>query len=135
MLSKNGDGTWTTSSFTKLKTSVAIALAESGGDAHATHVNTNGSTDRGLWQINSIHGYGTASCNPDNNAKEMWSISGNGSNWRPWYTYTGGQYLTYIGRATAAVHATEGTSAPPPTPGGVLVTVDIVILERVAHPT
>jgi hypothetical protein len=34
---------------------VAVALAESGGFDHAVNENENGSTDRGLWQINSVH--------------------------------------------------------------------------------
>lgn len=33
----------------------AIALRESGGEPLASHHNENGSVDRGLWQINSIH--------------------------------------------------------------------------------
>ena len=36
-------------------TAVAIAGAESGYDPAATHLNSDGSTDYGLWQINSIH--------------------------------------------------------------------------------
>src|SRR5690606_38269312 len=36
---------------------VAVCLAESGGRPNAINdKNTNGSIDRGLWQINSIHG-------------------------------------------------------------------------------
>jgi hypothetical protein len=34
----------------------AVAMAESGGRSDAVNSNTNGSTDRGLWQINSVHG-------------------------------------------------------------------------------
>lgn len=34
----------------------SIALAESSGDPNATNNNSNGTTDRGLWQINSIWG-------------------------------------------------------------------------------
>jgi len=39
----------------QLVTAVAIAGAESGYDPAATHLNSDGSTDYGLWQINSIH--------------------------------------------------------------------------------
>ena len=35
-----------------LPIAVAVAQAESGGDPLATHVNADGSTDLGLWQIN-----------------------------------------------------------------------------------
>src|ERR1044072_4069643 len=38
-----------------LTLAVAIALAESGCNPAALGHNTNGTTDRGLWQINSIH--------------------------------------------------------------------------------
>lgn len=33
----------------------AISLKESGGNPLASHVNSNDSIDRGLWQINSVH--------------------------------------------------------------------------------
>lgn len=36
-------------------TAVAVAGAESGYDPTATHLNADGSTDFGLWQINSVH--------------------------------------------------------------------------------
>lgn len=35
-----------------LATAVAVCIAESNGYEHAVHVNDDGSTDRGLWQIN-----------------------------------------------------------------------------------
>src|SRR4051812_48178503 len=38
-----------------LDTAIAVALAESGGNDQAMHKNSNGSTDFGLWQINSVH--------------------------------------------------------------------------------
>src|SRR5688500_1335097 len=38
-----------------LVVAVAVAMAESRCDPSARGVNTNGSIDRGLWQINSIH--------------------------------------------------------------------------------
>lgn len=61
----------------------AVALAESGGNPNAGPVNKNGSTDRGLWQINSIHG-SLSSFDPLQNAKAAVQISNNGANWRPW---------------------------------------------------
>lgn len=36
---------------------IAIAKAESGMNPNAQNVNTDGSVDRGLLQINSVHGY------------------------------------------------------------------------------
>lgn len=63
----------------------AIALAESGGRTDASNTNDNGTIDRGLWQINSIHG-GQSTFDPLANARAAVSISANGSNWRPWCT-------------------------------------------------
>lgn len=63
----------------------AIALAESGGNPSSTNNNGNGTTDRGLWQINSIHGP-QSTYDPMANAKAAVAISSNGSNWRPWCT-------------------------------------------------
>ena len=63
----------------------AIALAESGGDSSSTNNNSNGSTDRGLWQINSVHG-GLSTYDPIANARAAVQISNNGTNWRPWCT-------------------------------------------------
>lgn len=62
----------------------AIAMAESGGDTDSKNDrNSNGSIDRGLWQINSIHG-SLSTFDPLANARAAVSISKNGSNWRPW---------------------------------------------------
>jgi lysozyme-like protein len=75
----------------------AIAMAESGGRSDAVNQNTNGTTDRGLWQINSIHGP-LSTFDPMANAKAAVSISQNGTTWRPWCTAwsnarCGGTYL------------------------------------------
>ncbi|AQZ62451.1 hypothetical protein BKM31_14160 [[Actinomadura] parvosata subsp. kistnae] len=85
-------------------TAVAVALAESGCNPGASHTNTNGTVDRGLWQINSIHPYSSeclfdAQCN----ANAAYAISGGGSNWKPWVTYNTGAYQKYLDRARAAV--------------------------------
>lgn len=62
----------------------AIALAESGGNSLATNNgNSNGSVDRGLWQINSVHG-SQSTFDPLANARAAVAISDNGTNWRPW---------------------------------------------------
>ena len=72
-------------------------MAESGGDADATNNNSNGTTDRGLWQINSIHG-SQSTTDPVANARAAVSISDNGTNWRPWCTaWTGPCSGTYQG--------------------------------------
>lgn len=61
----------------------AVALAESGGNPGASNRNKNGSVDRGLWQVNSIHG-GLSTFDPLANARAAVSISTGGTNWRPW---------------------------------------------------
>lgn len=63
----------------------AIAMAESGGNSQASNSNTNGTIDRGLWQINSSNGSGS-SFDIMTNARTAVSMSQNGSNWRPWCT-------------------------------------------------
>jgi LysM repeat protein len=65
-----------------------IAMAESGGRQFA-HSPTN---DFGYWQINGGHGPAMATYDPLGNAKAAIAISSNGSNWRPWTTYTSGAY-------------------------------------------
>lgn len=68
-----------------------IAMAESGGRQYATDTNGGSSTDRGYWQINSVHGalstYGAHA-----NARSAVLISNDGRNWGPWVTYNTGAY-------------------------------------------
>jgi hypothetical protein len=85
---------------------VAVALAESGGDSNAVNTaNANGSTDRGLWQINSVHTQFVVAklLDPAYNASAAYTISG-GYNWKPWTTYNTGRYLAFMARAGVAVH-------------------------------
>lgn len=63
----------------------AIAMAESGGNSAAYDQDSNGSIDRGLWQINSVHG-SQSSYDVMTNARAAIAISNNGTNWRPWCT-------------------------------------------------
>ena len=65
----------------------SIAMAESGGNPNAI----SPTNDYGLWQINGSHG-AQATLNPLGNAEAAVSISGNGSSWDPWTTYTTGAY-------------------------------------------
>ena len=83
---------------------VAVALAESGGRVEVQHHNTNGSTDTGLWQINSIHRQYSAAAmmNALQNAKAAFAISSSGTNWRPWATFTNGAAGAQLGRAALA---------------------------------
>lgn len=65
-----------------------IARAESGGNPNAT----GPAGERGLWQISPDHG-SLSTYDPVGNARAAISISGNGTNWRPWTTYTSGAYV------------------------------------------
>ena len=85
---------------------IAIALAESGGSVGAINTaNSNGTTDRGLWQINSVHSQYNATklFDPAYNARAAWEISSGGTNWFPWTTYTNGRYQKFLNEAQAAV--------------------------------
>lgn len=99
-----------------LTTAVAVALAESGGDASAH--NGQGQDDSyGLWQINLYGSLGPARrrqfhlksddqlYGPDLNARAAWSISDHGTDWSPWSTYTYGQYRDHLGAAHQAAQA------------------------------
>jgi cell wall-associated NlpC family hydrolase len=75
-----------------------IATAESGGNPNAE----SPTDDFGLWQINGSHG-SMATLNPLGNARAAVSISGDGSNWGPWTTYTSGAYQGKCAGETADV--------------------------------
>lgn len=85
----------------------SIALAESGGNAQAVNNNRNGSTDTGLWQINSVHRKANLT-NPASNAMAMADISEMGRNWSPWVTYKTGANLPHLKASTAAVAKIAG---------------------------
>ena len=69
-----------------------IAMAESGGRQYASLYNTNGTTDRGYWQINSVHG-ALSTFGAHANARSAVIISRNGTDWSPWVTYNRGLYV------------------------------------------
>lgn len=70
-------------------TAAEVARAESGGRQYATDNNSNGSTDRGYWQINSTWG-AESTYDALGNAKAAVAISDDGTNWSPWVTYQHG---------------------------------------------
>ena len=72
-------------------TAASVAMAESGGRQYATDLNGGASTDRGYWQINSIHG-AQSTYDAAGNARAAVQISGNGADWSPWVTYNSGAY-------------------------------------------
>lgn len=67
-----------------------IATAESGGNPGAI----SPTDDYGLWQINASNAPGSEMLNPIANVREAIALSGNGSNWSPWTTYTSGIYAS-----------------------------------------
>lgn len=104
-------------------TAAAIALAESSGNVTAEGHNTNGSIDRGLWQINSVHG-ALSTTNPRANARSAIAISNNGTNWSPWVTYQTGAYKTFLGAPNANESGTPNaatTNTTQPTTGNPLI--------------
>lgn len=62
----------------------AVAKVESQFNPQAVDHDSNGTTDYGLWQINSVHGVGTNMFNPTSAATEMAKLTSKGSNWGPW---------------------------------------------------
>lgn len=90
----------------------AVAMAESGGNPNASNRNSNGTTDRGLWQINSIHG-SQSTFDPISNARAAVSISKNGTNWRPWCTAwsTGRCSGTFLGQGSPVLKYLPGGSS------------------------
>jgi hypothetical protein len=73
----------------------AIALAESKGNPNAEGHNKNGTVDRGLWQINSVHG-SLSTTNVAANAKAAVQIHNESGGWGPWVTYKTGAYKAYL---------------------------------------
>lgn len=73
----------------QLVTAVAVSFAENGShDCTAQNLNTDGSVDTGLWQINSVHGIPIRDLfDAQRNANAAWSISNHGKDWTPWSTY------------------------------------------------
>jgi hypothetical protein len=91
-------------------TAAAVALAESGGNASATNHNTNGSVDKGLFQINSIHGQ-LSSYDLTRNVRAAVKISNGGRDWSPWVTYKTGAFKKFL--AGSGSSAGAGRSLAP----------------------
>lgn len=91
----------------------SVALAESSGRPSATDYDSNGTVDRGLWQINSVHG-ALSTYEPLANARAAVVISDNGTNFSPWVTYNSGAYKTYLGASGVTGSTEAGGSTPSP---------------------
>jgi Lysozyme like domain len=88
----------------------SIALAESAGNPNAENHNTDGSTDRGLWQINTVHG-SQSTFDILANAQAAVAISNNGTNFSPWVTYKTGAYKSFLGASAGPTALPAGTSS------------------------
>jgi hypothetical protein len=90
----------------QIATATAVALAESGGETTATNRNSNGSTDYGLWQINTVHGQllnQGDKFNPLDNAKMALTVYARaGNKWTPWTVYKSGAYRAQLPAAQLA---------------------------------
>jgi hypothetical protein len=107
-----------------LRTALAVALAESGGNARAYNP-TGKDLSYGLFQINMLGGmgperrkkYGLASneelYDPYVNARVAYDMSQGGRKWGPWTTYTSGKYQKYLGQSPNAQYDNQqsGTGA------------------------
>lgn len=103
-----------------LVTAVAIALAESSGETSVigplpSGKNTDGTSDYGLFQINSSHKALLATGNwkdPIANAKMAYSLYvGRGRNFKDWTTYTSGAYLLHMPAAQIGVNTKTNPSS------------------------
>jgi len=72
-------------------TAAEIAEAESSGRQYATDEDSDGTVDRGYWQINSSHGP-LSTFGAYGNARAAVLISADGTDWNPWTTYRTGAY-------------------------------------------
>jgi hypothetical protein len=98
----------------------AVALAESGGRSTASNNNTDGSQDRGLWQINTVHG-GLSTFDVAANTKAAIQISNNGTNWNPWVTFKTGAYKKYLSGGGSSVPDATTAGINIPGVGGISV--------------
>jgi hypothetical protein len=102
-----------------LTMSVAVALAESGGRADVTHINSDAhhSVDYGLWQIN---GYWHADLlakgawsDPQYNAQMAYIIVTTRGGWSQWSTFKEGAYIVHMPAAIAATKDFDPSATVP----------------------
>jgi hypothetical protein len=104
-----------------LNVAVAVALAESRGDARA-HNPVPPDNSYGLWQINMLGGMGPERrkrfnlksnedlFDPSTNARVAYALWKERGNFSAWSTYSNGRYLAYLPRANAAVKKNGGAA-------------------------
>jgi hypothetical protein len=69
----------------RARLAASVALAESAGKEYAT----GSAGERGYWQINPVHGW-LSTYDPVGNARAALILSGDGTDWSAWTTYTSG---------------------------------------------
>jgi hypothetical protein len=101
-------------------TMVAIAKAESSWTVDAINTaNSNGTVDRGLFQINSVHSQYNAQqllTDPRYNTTAAKAIY-DGQGLKAWSTYNAGQHVPYMQESAQAVANAGGLVGLPPVPG------------------
>jgi hypothetical protein len=104
-----------------LRTAMAVALAESGGNSGAENFKGK-DLSYGLFQINMLGGmgperrkkYGLSSnedlYDPYINARVAFGESNGGRNWRKWTTYTSGKYQRYLGQSPNTQYSQQSST-------------------------
>lgn len=95
---------------------VAVAGAESSWQPAATNINTNGTTDYGEWQINSVHPEILATGNWQDigaNARMAFAIFTARGSWADWATFNSNRYTAWLPSAQQALNAVRGVAGPP----------------------
>lgn len=98
-----------------LNIAVAIAFAESEGKTDAVNHNKNGSTDFGVWQINTVHPELLQSgswSDPAANARMAYTLYKARRGFKDWASYNSGSYLAYLGKASITASSTIQTENP-----------------------
>ena len=93
----------------RLIKAAATAGAESAWDYTSSYYNTNGSIDRGLFQINTVHADldDHDAYLPIPNARYAFRLSHEGQNFSPWYAYGGARYFLYYAICAASYAASK----------------------------
>ncbi|MCX2951578.1 type VII secretion target [Lentzea sp. NEAU-D7] len=124
-----------------LTIAIAVALAESNGDARA-HNARPPDDSYGLWQINMLGALGPERrrqygldanrelFDPRVNAEVANALSDDGRSWTPWSTYTNGAYRKYLDVARKAARGSGTPSRPGGGRGRDGVAVDPAALDR-----
>ncbi len=92
-----------------VQTILAIAITESGFRPLANNIDSDGSIDRGILQLNShwhIEVSDAAAYDPAQAFKEAYRISSNESNFNSWNTYKSGAYKAHLGEVMPVLSST-----------------------------